>query len=271
MDVTFNTILVLLPVLYTVLVMAYARIFARKPGGLALFVRPLLLVTVLLHFVVILIRGLVVGGCPLGSQAEILALIALSIAVIYLFLEFRIRDRTTGIFVIIAVFLLQLVASVNMLTFGPQPQAELGWWESLHAFAAIAGLSAVAVSGIYGLLYLSLYGAIKAGRFGLFFVKMPPLEKLSLLNYGTVWIGFLALTVTVGTGAMLWRSAAAPGDGTWWELVFTGVLWLMLGLCIVAMRFWRLGAKRLAYSTVVCFALVIGILAVGLIPPGVHG
>jgi hypothetical protein len=56
MDTAFNTSLVLLTILYTVLMISYARIFARGPAGVALVVRPFLIGTVSLHFLSILIH-----------------------------------------------------------------------------------------------------------------------------------------------------------------------------------------------------------------------
>ena len=121
METAFNVTLVILPVLYTVLMMAYARIFTRGAGGVALFVRPLLVSTVSLHFLSILLRGFMVGACPLGSRPEFVFLVAFCIGLIYLILEVRIGERSTGIFVIAPVLLLHVIASISMLGVAGEP------------------------------------------------------------------------------------------------------------------------------------------------------
>jgi ABC-type transport system involved in cytochrome c biogenesis permease subunit len=239
---------------------------------MALFVRPLLIGTVSLDFASVLLRSIMAGACPLGSRAEFLALVAFAIAVIYLILEVRIGERSTGIFALTPAFLLQVIATVGILQSGNPPAASMGVLESLHAFATIVGFSAVALCSVYGILYLALYGAIKSGNFGLYYKKMPPLEKLSDLNFVAVWIAFLALTVTIGLG--LWGNIASSWQAVplWHpEVILTALLWLLYGSCIAARRFLSLGGRRLAYTTLVGLLLLLGILLGGFFTEGFHG
>ena len=100
MEIAFNASLVVLVILYTVLVMAYARVFARGPGGAPRYVRPLLVGTVAVHMAAIALRSIMVRSCPLGSAVEVLTLVAFSISVTYLIIELRIGERCTGVFAI---------------------------------------------------------------------------------------------------------------------------------------------------------------------------
>ena len=100
METAANTTQVILPILYTLLVVAYARIFARGPAGLALLARPLLWGTVFVHLVAIVLRSVLAGSCPLGSRPEFLSLVAFAITSIYLVLELRIGDRSTVVAVV---------------------------------------------------------------------------------------------------------------------------------------------------------------------------
>ena len=149
----------------------------------------------------------------------------------------------------------------------------LGAFQSVHSLAAIVGLSAVALSNVYAILYLFLYTAIKRGRFGLFYRKMPPLEMLSDLNLVTAGGAFFALSVVIGMGA--WRAfdgsadtdvpLAAP------EVILTSLLWFLFGASIFAKRFLSLGSKRFAYTTLLGLLLLVGIFVGGLFTPGFHG
>ncbi len=280
METAFNASLVLLTILYTVLMISYARIFARGPAGVALLVRPILVGTVSLHFLSVLIRGIAIGACPLGSRAEFMSLVALSVAVSYLVVEIRLGERATGIFAITPAFLLQVIATVSILgtepveNLGGIPSHEpLGALQSVHSLAAILGLSAVALSNVYAILYLFLYTAIKRGRFGLFYRKMPPLDTLSDLNFAATGGAFFALSIVIGMGA--WRAFNGSPDTdvslAQPEVILTSLLWLLFGASIFAKRFLSLGGKRFAYSTLLGLLLLVGIFVGGLFAPGFHG
>jgi ABC-type uncharacterized transport system permease subunit len=271
METAFNSSLIVLSVLYTILVMAYARIFAKGAEGVGRYARTLLLVTVAIHFLSILLRGKMEKACPLGSPGEFMALVAFSIAVIYSMLELRIGERTTGVFAIAPAFLLQVIATVRILGQEVVPEAKMGVFRSFHSFFAVVAFSGVAVCGVYGLLYLFLYGAIKAGRFGLFFRKMPPLERLSELNFVATCVAFAALTVTSLMG--FWSMLSAQGNTVSAlrpEVLATTFLWALYGAAIVARVFFRLGGKRLAYTTVLGSILLVAILLGGLTMGGFH-
>ncbi len=278
MDTAFNASLVLLTILYTVLLISYARIFARGPAGVALLVRPILIGTVSLHFLSILIRGIAIGACPLGSRAEFMSLVALSVAVNYLFVEVRLGERATGIFAITPAFLLQVIAAVSILGTETLPESQLDEsqldaFQSVHSLAAIVGVSAVALSNVYAILYLFLYTAIKRGRFGLFYRTMPPLDTLSDLNFVTTVGAFFALSIVIGMGA--WRAFDGSPDThvslAQPEVILTSLLWLLFGVSIFAKRILRLGGKRFAYPTLLGLLLLVGIFVGELFAPEFHG
>jgi len=271
MEYVFNSSVVLLAILYTLLVVGYARVFALGPGGLGLHVRPLLAGTVILHFVSILLWSIKIGACPLGSPVEFLSLVAFSIAVIYYVLELRIRERSTGVFALTPAFILQLIAAVGVLGSVGRNGSKMGLLTSWHAFAAIVGSSAVALAGVYGLLYLFLYTAIKRGRFGLFYRKMPPLEVLSNLNFVAAAVAFLAISITVGLGYIVPLEARDKGVSFKdLEAILGWVLWALYGGCMLARRYLRFGGKRLAYTTLLGLLPLAVIFFRGLWTHGFH-
>ena len=263
METVFHTSLVVLTALYTALAMLYARIFSRGDAEAGSLSRPLLAGTVALHFGSIALRGKIVQACPLGTPGEFLSLLAASIALIYLLLELRLGVRTTGVFALAPTLLLQLVATVRMLGESPVEPLKLGVLRSLHSFATVAAFSGVAFSGIYGVLYLALYGAIKAGRFGVFFRKMPPLETLGDLHFAAVRLAFFALTAAVALGAWMLASLPQPAvSARSAEVLAASALWLFFGAAIAARKVFSLGGKRLAYGTVLA-SLILAALVVG--------
>ncbi|MCI0651632.1 MAG: hypothetical protein L0Z55_07100 [Planctomycetes bacterium] len=273
MQIAFAASLLLLPVLYTLLISGYGRLFAGTPSGVARIARPLLAATVGLHFVSMLLRGLQLGACPLASRWEFVSLVALSIAVTYLLIEIRIGDQRTGIFVITLAFLLQFAASVFMPRGdSAAAAARLGAMPSVFLVALIVGYSAVAVSCIYGILYLFLYGAIKRGRFGLFFRKAPPLATLASQNHHAAVAAFMALGAALAAGAIaMWGSEAGVPEAVAREFAEASAVWLAFGAVLGAWRWFDLGAKRLAVSSVAGAGLAAALHLATILNEAFHG
>jgi ABC-type uncharacterized transport system permease subunit len=272
MKLAFNAALILMTVLETVLLMAYARVFTRGREGVGKATRWLLVAAVLGQSASIGLRSALLKACPLLAWSDILAVVAFSVLVMYLLLELRLGERSTGVFAITPALLLHIVAAVAMLEASPPASATLGLWEALHVFSAVVGFSAVALCGVYGLLYLFLYTAIKRGRFGLFYRKMPPLESLSSLNSAAAAMAFVALTASLGLGILVQRSMA--GGASFWtrpEVLMVCVLWLLYGGALLWSRVFGLGGKRFAYTTTLGLVVLFGILIWGLLRHSFHG
>ncbi len=248
LEIAQNGSLILLPVLHTMLVIGYARIFAGVPGGSARFVRPLLIATLALHLAFVLLRGMDIDACPLGTRWEYCSLLALAITCIYFLFELRTGDRHTGVFLITAAFALQMTASVFMLSEPVVSPPRLGILPSVQALADVVGFAAIVVSSIYGLLYLFLYGTIKGGSYGVFFRRIPNLDTLSRQNYAGAALAALALGVSGGVG--LWLSGTSAASGGAGSIAGTLAVWAVFASSTAARRFLHLGAKRLAYTTV---------------------
>src|SRR6266850_7356044 len=154
----------LLPVAYALAVAAYARAYARE-GGISDRLGPAALrVAVLLHIFYLSVRGVLEGHLPLASVYDFLSATGLSMAIVYLYIESREGIRTTGVFVLPFIFLIQIVSSAYGGPTAPEPVALKPIWFELHTLTAVLGYSAFAVSAIYGVLFLLLYRDIKANR-----------------------------------------------------------------------------------------------------------
>ena len=105
-----------LPMLYGLSVAAYARIYSTEPtelggSGSHRWGPRVLRAAVLVHFLYLIARGWTEGHLPLASIYDFLSATALALASVYLYVEMRQGIRTTGIFVLPLVLLIQLVAS----------------------------------------------------------------------------------------------------------------------------------------------------------------
>ncbi|HXL14671.1 MAG TPA: hypothetical protein VN972_01185, partial [Methylomirabilota bacterium] len=155
--------------LYALSSAAYARAYTREGGAPDRLGTIALRAAVLVHIVYLSARGVLEGHLPLASVYDFLSATGLSMAVVYLYLEAREGIRTTGVFVVPIIFLIQIVSSAYGGRTPPDPVPLKPIWFELHTLTAVLGYSAFAVSAIYGVLFLLLYRDIKANRFSFFF------------------------------------------------------------------------------------------------------
>lgn len=250
----------LLPVLYGLSAAGYARVYIAEPGvfeGTRGQSGPLLLrAAVFVHILYLAARGLTEGHLPLASVYDFLSATGFSLAVVYLYVETRVRIRTTGIFVIPLVFLLQIVSSAyGAAPHAVKPPIKPIWFE-LHTLAAVLGYSAFVVSAIYGVLFLILYRDIKANRVSLFYQRMPPLETLGRMNVSAAGAGLvlLALAIVMGMGWARVTDVPFASDPKTW---LTIVAWAILAFAFLAYH--RLGWRgpRAVYASLAGFTTLV--------------
>lgn len=251
----------LLPVLYGLSAAGYARVYIAEPGVFegtrGQSGGPLLLrAAVFVHILYLAARGLMEGHLPLASVYDFLSATGFSLAVVYLYVEMRVRIRTTGIFVVPLVFMLQILASAyGVASLTIKPPIKPIWFE-LHTLAAVLGYSAFVVSAIYGILFLILYRDIKANRVSLFYSRMPPLETLGRMNASAAGAGLVLLAMAIGMGmgwARLTGVAFLSDPKTW----LTVVAWVILAFAVLAYH--RLGWRgpRAVYASLAGFTTLV--------------
>lgn len=251
----------LLPVLYGLSAAGYARVYLAEPGVFegtrGQSGGPMLLrAAVIVHILYLAVRGLMEGHLPLASVYDFLSATGFSLAVVYLYVEMRVRIRATGIFVVPLVFFLQIIASAyGVASLGIKPPLKPIWFE-LHTLAAVLGYSAFVVSAIYGILFLILYRDIKANRVSLFYTRMPPLETLGRMNASAAGAGLvlLAMAIAMGMGWARLTGVAFLSDPKTW---LTIVAWVILAFAVLAYH--RLGWRgpRAVYASLAGFTTLV--------------
>src|SRR5208283_1049223 len=174
---TFISIIgIILPVLYFSTIWVYARAFFSGIKLAEFLKTPLLVLTVILHFLYIIFRTIEYDHPPITSVFEILSLIAFTIALVYTFIEFKTKNKSTGYFILIIPFFFQLVSSLFIKEISEVPPLLRSNLLGLHVTSALLGYAAITISAVYGFLYLMLYHNIKSSQFGLIYNRLPNLE-----------------------------------------------------------------------------------------------
>jgi ABC-type uncharacterized transport system permease subunit len=196
------------------------------------------------------------GGMP-GGLAQGFSLVALLLLLIFFLLDAHYRLPVAGAFlmpVALAALVPGLLISDVTGKLPPSVQQPL---LPVHVGIALLGLAAFGVASGVAVMYLLMERQMKHKQFGLLFSRLPPLQLLDDLNRHLVLWGFVALSVTLVTGAFF--SSDDAGFFWRWEpkVVATLVAWLGFGALMAARALagWR--GRRVAYLTMAGFCVLL--------------
>ena len=237
------------------------RVVGGKRRGRAL--RSMLLIGLGVLTLDLLAIGIVEGRLPLETRAELLVLLAWSVALITWASDRRAHSHELTAAVVPAIALL-----VAFALFVPPPSAATPGLRSagtvLHVLFAIAGCAAVTFAAGTGALYLWQIRKLKQDPTAAVASRLPPLETVDRLNFrSAAWgVALLALSLVIG-----WAFIPASADLRAWFLDPT-VLAVSVGLLVYALLFaarawlgWR-GRRAALLSVIGFFVVVVGGAAV---------
>jgi len=200
-----------------------------------------------------------IGHAPLSNLYESLIFFSWTIVLLYLIIEWRIKSRNLGAFVIPFAFFSMAFASfspnVNARIQPLIPALQSNWLIS-HVITCFFGYAALTIACGLGFMYL-LKGLEKEKRPRAFFRLLPGREIVDELTYHSVVIGFIFLTLGIITGSV-WAYSAWGSYWSWdpketWSLI----TWLIYAAMLHSrfVRGWR--GKRMAIMSIIGFASVL--------------
>jgi ABC-type transport system involved in cytochrome c biogenesis permease subunit len=228
---TFVDVLVaVMPLAYSGLVVLYGMSFFTGSVWATRIKTQTLLVVVILHFLYILARTAAFDHPPVTTVFEIMTTLAFCIAIAYMYIELKTKERNTGFFILLLALVFQTASSLfikDLLDIAPILRSRL---LGFHVSSALLGYTAISLSAVYGILYLMLYHEIKSSRFGLIYNRLPNLEMLEKMSHKAEVFGFIMLTIAICVG-VLWLQRAFPNFSYWDpKLVGTLMIWVLLQL-----------------------------------------
>lgn len=266
----------LLPVGYLVALAGYLVVFADPDSRWARPVTAFTWILVVLHGAYLVTSGVTFRHVPLANTWESLTFVAFAVALVYLFLEWQTKERATGAFLIAGALFLQILSSAFITHSDDVPDILRSSMFGIHVTTALLGYVALAVSAVYGIMYLVQYRQLKEKHVGLLFQRLPNLETLSRLNVRALALGWVALTVAILAGSA-WAGMLARAGQLEVNLLLdpkflmTVGLWLVYGACLAGLYVLRWPKNTLATLSVVGFALMLASsLMVSLFVPSFH-
>jgi cytochrome c-type biogenesis protein CcsB len=212
-----------------------------------------------------------IGHAPLSNFYESLIFFAWTIVLLYLLMEWRMKNRSIGAFVLPIAFLIMAYASIapginNRIE--PLIPALQSNWLTSHVLTCFLGYAAFTVAFALGIMFFIKKAAGEnSSESGMFVRRLPSEYQMDELMYSCAALGFIFLTLGIVTGSV-WAHYAWGSYWSWdpketWSLITWLVYAVMLHTRLV--RGWR--GKRMAIMAVVGFACVLfTYLGVNLLP-----
>jgi ABC-type uncharacterized transport system permease subunit len=229
----------------------------QSPAGLRTILNTLLIGGWGFQMAGLYVRGLAVGGCPLGNTFEIIQFVAWSAMVLYFFVGAIFRSSLLGLFTAGYAAALAIVSLLvphwdltrGLKIFGHNP------WIELHAALAVFSYGVFGLLAITSLMHLLQSWSLKHKRLNGLFWFLPSVVQLDQINFRLLTLGVLLLTVSLGVGASWWVRDTASVDVP--KLAVTLGVWA--AYLVIGLLRWRakLVAVRFAWVCLVMFFLAL--------------
>ena len=203
------------------------------------------------------VRGLAVGGCPLGNTFEIVQFVAWSAMVLYFFVGPTFRGSLLGLFsagYAASLALVSLAIPAWDLVHGQKIFGTNKWIE-LHAALAVFSYGVFGLLALTSIMHLLQTWSLKQKRFDGLFWFLPSVVQLDQINFRLLGLGVLLLTFSLGVGATWWLRDTASVDLP--KLFVTVGVWLVYFVVLLLRWLARLVSVRLAWVCLVMFGLAL--------------
>jgi cytochrome c-type biogenesis protein CcsB len=213
----------------------------------------------LVHVGAIVLRGIAAERVPWGNMFEFSLTGTGLIILVFLLVQFWQDLKFLGVFITGLTIILLGIATVNYyVPVVPLQPALQSYWLVIHVFVAIAGTGFFALGA--GLAVAQLVQTYRLGRPESrklrFMATLPDADRLEVLSYRVVLVGFVLWTFTLIAGA-IWAERAW---GRYWgwdtKEVWTFIIWVLYAGYIHARatRGWR--GARSSWLALIGFAAV---------------
>lgn len=221
--------------------------------------------------VVLALRTILAGHPPVASMYEFGTAFVWGTVLYYLYLEYRCRRRTLGLFLLPLAFL--LTALFASFYHDPRPLAPAlkSNWLIAHVAAAVVAYGALAVSFALAVTYLWRLALEEKGDDGPITVALPSLATLDDLANKSILLALPFLTLLILTGAV-WAEYAWGSYWRWdpketWSLI----TWLVYAVYLHgrAVLGWQ-GRTSMRWAVAGFTVVIFTFIGVNLLLPGLH-
>ena len=254
-----NTLLTVLTyfvsLMYVISLGFYGADFFKGLAFAKTYKHPVLIVTIITHIAFLGFLTAPEGYIISFSSSMLMSMVALTLTVVYMFIEFSTKTDKTGFFILSFSAGAEILASILLLTSEANGPAYSGLGIGIHLLAAIFSFSAIAIAGLYSFLYLLLFRQIKNNKFGFLFENLPNLEVLEQLIKHAVVFGFLFLSITLLAGIIGSIQTSEVINLFETRLLALVVIWLFYGASLFIKKLFGWDTIHMAYLLIFLFVL----------------
>jgi ABC-type transport system involved in cytochrome c biogenesis permease subunit len=256
---------VLLPCAYLLATFLHGMAFASPGAAATERMRKLVTAaTLLLHAAWFAVYGERIQGFPIVDTASSASAVVFATLVLQTVLARWFRNPGSGGIVLAMLAFGQLFASATAdLRALPRP-GTVDVFGIVHVWTSVLALSALVLSGVHGVVYLTLLRQMRLRQFGALFAGLPDLDVLARLTRGAAMAGFLCLTVGLNVG--IWLAHRDHSSGFAYrdvEVALTIVVWLHFGA--IAFSRWIRGFNARRASIAAAAGLLVVLLSIALL------
>ena len=254
-------------VVYLIAMALYFYFFVSKKDNVAKIAGYVFVVGFILHGISLVIRGIAAGHLPMTNQYEFASSFAFGIALCYLIFLYGYNFKALGAFVTPIIILIIGYAALQNKAIKELMPALQSNWLAIHVSTAIIAYGSFGVACALSIMFL-----LKEKHTSTFWQEnVPSKEKLDLISYRAVCLGFLFLTFCIITGA-IWAEQAWGSYWSWdpketWALITWIIYAIYLHLRIS--KGWR-GKSAAMFAIIGFICVIFTYIGVNTLLPGFH-
>lgn len=254
--------------LYLITMCAYFIFFALKKDKFAKTAKVLFTIAYISHTLALITRGIGAGRLPMTNQYEFASSFAWGIGLCYLVFLYKFDFNALGSFVTpIIIIIIGYAAMQNKEVKSLMPALQSNWL-AIHVSTAIIAYGAFGVACAISLMFILKDKYVDNE----FWIKhVPNKEKLDMIAYRAVSLGFMFLTFCIITGA-IWAEQAWGAYWSWdpketWALITWIIYSIYLHLRIN--KGWK-GKEAAIFAIIGFICVIFTYIGVNTLLPGVH-
>lgn len=248
--------------LYTLAILLYVWEVASKREGAGRFANYVTALGWSANTLALILRYMSAGRLPLANGYEFLVAFAWGIVLFFLWVQYRYRLKSVGLFLLPVVWVLLAYVAVEMPAsqkmVSPLMPALKSNWLSVHVATAILSYGALALSFALAMMFLVKESCNQHQNWMAELCQnLPAMEVLDESCYRFITVGFFLLSLVIISGA-IWAEQAWGAYWSWdpketWSLI----TWLIYGACLHVRQTYGWRGRRSSVIAVIGFAAVL--------------
>jgi len=227
----------------------YRSTLARRTASVAF------VLTWLAHFAAVVLGGIEAGGMPLTSLGEYLLVLGWIVMTLHLYVWFRLRVYVAGL-VLPPISALAAIGAMQLLSADSvRGTAGRGPWFLFHTTVSTLGMAILSLAFAMSVIYLIQDRALKSKKTLRLIERLPALEKADHVGHQALIVGFILLTLGIGTGVIInsnnYAQLWVPGP----KQIFPLLAWIVFAAILSSRTVLGFRGRKSAYLTIAGFAL----------------